>query len=135
MPAHALLYESGQNENNFFSLGFGGWIILEYNYPIVNRAGPDVQVVEDTWSAYPVERAAIYASQDALSWTFLGNADNTHRDPVENIHTITNLDLGSLAWAKYIKVVDTTPLANFPPATYPGADAFDLNAVMALPNC
>jgi len=65
----------------------------------------------------------------------LGNADNTHRDPVENIHTITNLDLGSLAWAKYIKVVDTTPVSNFPKTSYPGADGFDLNAVMALPNC
>ena len=134
-PSNALKFESGSVETNFFSLGFTGWIVLEYEYPIVNRAGNDVRVVEDTWGTYPIESAAIYASQDASTWTFLGNADNADRDPIENIHTIDDFDLGSLAWAKYIKVVDTTPLSNFPKTSYPGADGFDLNAVMALPNC
>jgi hypothetical protein len=132
IPSQALYYESGQNEHNFFSLGFTGWFIVGFNYPIVNGPGPDVKVIEDTWGAYPVETAEIYASQDAITWVDLGQADNVHREPPDMIHTVDSFDLGSLQWAKYIKVVDTTPLANFPLGSYPGADGYDLNAVVAL---
>jgi hypothetical protein len=128
-PEQGLAFETGQNESNFFSLGFGGWIIVEFDCPISNGEGNDVQVIEDTWGSYPVETAYVYASQDGINWTYLGEADNTTR--YLNIHTITDLDLDTLDWAKYIKVVDTTD----PSVHNAAADGYDLNAVVSLQDC
>ena len=112
------------------SLGFGGWIIIGYNYPIMNDGGKDVRVIEDTWGTYPLEKADVYASQDGATWVWLGTADNTN---FVGIHTISEFDLGSLAWAKYIKVVDVTRLEDFTGIS--GADGYDLNAVVAVTDC
>ncbi|MBW2982587.1 hypothetical protein KY343_06915 [Candidatus Woesearchaeota archaeon] len=133
VPEQGLAFETGQDETNFFSLGFGGWLIAEFNCPIRNGPGDDVKVIEDTWGSYPLEKAELYASNDGTNWFYLGLADNTVRDPVYNIHTIASFDLGSMAEAKYIKVVDVTD-----PALYnsrPDADGYDLNAIESLQNC
>jgi hypothetical protein len=127
-PENGLYFEDGQDPSNFFSLGFNGWIILEWDCPIVNGDGNDVKVWEDTWGSYPLETAEVYASQDGNTWYDLGQADNT--DNVD-IHTVSYFDLGDLEWAKYIKVVDTTN-----PAVHGStADGYDLNAVEALQDC
>jgi len=131
VPEQGLAYETGKDEQNFFSLGFGGWIIVEFDCPIINGEGDDVRIIEDTWGSYPLEKAEVWASQDNDTWTFLGVADNTFRDPVYNIHTIALFDLGSLEWAKFIKVVDISD-----PAVHSGtADGYDLNAVESLQDC
>jgi len=129
-PDQALELELGQSASNFFSLGFGGWIIFEYNCPVVNGEGDDVKIWEDTWGTYPDETAEVYASQDGTTWVYLGEADNTNRDLL-GIHTVASFDLGSLAWAKYIKVVDTTD----PSVHNNAADGYDLNAVEVLQDC
>jgi len=130
-PEQGLAFETGENEFNFFSLGFGGWIIVEFDCPIRNGEGDDVQIIEDTWGAYPLETADVYASQDGNSWQLLGEADNTTR--YLGIHTISQFDLGDLPWAKYIKIVDTADPNDF--AGRPDADGFDLNAVVSLQDC
>ncbi|MFW9949290.1 MAG: hypothetical protein ACFFKA_04085, partial [Candidatus Thorarchaeota archaeon] len=81
-----------------------------------------------TWGTYPLETAKIYASQDGNDWSYLGGADNTNS---VGIHTISEFDLGGLAWAKYIKIVDTTD----PNLHNDAADGFDLNAIEALQDC
>lgn len=126
-PEQGLAFESGQDESNFFSLGFGGWIVVQFDCPITNGDGDDVQIIEDTWgTGYPLETANVSASQDGNDWALLGKADNTNPD-----HTISKFDLGALQWAKYIKIVDTTN-----PAVHGGtADGFDLNAVASLQDC
>jgi hypothetical protein len=129
-PEQGLAFESGQSEFNFFSLGFGGWIIVEFDCPIQNGEGNDIKVIEDTWGSYPLEKADVYASQDGTTWTYLGEADNTTRD-VMGIHSISEFDLGSLEWATYIKIVDTTD----PAVHNNSADGYDLNAVEALHDC
>ena len=130
-PEAVLTYDTGQDETNFFSLGFGGWIIVEFDCCIRNAEGSDIRVVEDTWGTYPVEAAQVYASQDGIDWALLGVADNTVRDTVYKIHTVSEFDLGNLDCAKYIKVVDTTN-----PALHDSsADGFDLNTIMALQDC
>lgn len=122
-----LAFESGQNESNFFSLGFGGWIVVEFDCPIRNGDGNDVRIIEDTWgTGYPPETANVSASQDGTNWTLLGEADNTDPD-----HTISEFDLDTLQWAKYIKIVDTTN----PDVHGSTADGFDLNAVASLQDC
>jgi hypothetical protein len=128
IPEQGLAYDSEQSESSFFSLGFGGWIIVEFDCPITNGEGNDIQVVEDTWGSYPLETAEIYASQDGSSWIDLGEADNTNN---AGIHTISEFDLNGLDWATYIKVVDTTDSALHNNT----ADGYDLNAVLALQDC
>ena len=132
VPEQGLAYETGKDEENFFSLGFdNGWIIMEFDCPIINGEGDDVRVIEDTWGSYPLEKAAVFASQDNITWISLGEADNTVPDPVYNIHTVASFDLGELEWAKYIKVVDMTD-----PSVHNGtADGYDLNAVESLQDC
>jgi len=149
-PNQALAFETNQNENNFFSLGFSNattgaaWIIIEFNYPVINDIGEDVRVVEDTWGgpgSYPAETADVYASKDMVDWRYLGIARNLNYSGSLN-NTITNFDLGAvgLDWAKYFKVVDTTDKNVFVkpehrdggPST---ADGFDLNAILAIQDC
>lgn len=129
-PEQGLEYETGQSESNFFSLGFGGCIIVEFDCPIRNGDGDDVKIIEDTWGVYPLEEADVYASQDGVVWTCLGTADNLTRDSL-GIHSIATFDLGDLNLAMYIKIVDITN-------PYPHlntADGYDVNAVTALQDC
>ena len=130
VPEQGLIFETGSNPSNFFSLGFGGWIIVEFDCPIPNGEGDDLRIIEDTWGTYPVETAEVYASQDGTNWIDLGEADNTVRHII-NIHTVTAFDLGSLEWAKYIKIVDTSD----PGVHEDAADGYDLNAVESLQDC
>jgi len=131
VPEQGLAFETGRDETNFFSLGFGGWLIAGFNCPIRNGPGDDIKVIEDTWGSYPLEKAEVYASNDGVNWVYLGLADNTVRDPVYNIHTIATFDLGSMTEAKYIKVIDVSD-----PAVHNNeADGYDLNAIESLQDC
>ena len=128
-PEQALKLEQNRKSKDFFSLGFGGWIIVEFDCPIPNGEGNDVGVWEDTWGTYPAEYADVSASQDGVTWIYLGQADNSNQ---QNNWTLSQFDLGELQWAKYIKIVDVTdPTLRFPNT----ADAFDVNAVVALQDC
>ena len=140
-PEAVLTYDFGQDETNFFSLGFkfdeegnaldeGGWIIVEFEYPILNTLGEDdLMVVEDTWGTYPIETVDVYASKDGEAWVYLGEADNLERT-VNNIHTEAFFDLNDagLDWVKFVKVVDTTPIDPMPN----DGDGYDLNTIVAL---
>ncbi len=127
-PDQGLMLEQNKQATDFFSLGFGGELVVEFDCPIRNGEGDDVGVWEDTWGTYPSETAEVYASQDGANWYFLGTADNSNQ---ANTWTLSKFDLGDLAWAKYIKVVDTTD----PTPHDSSADGFDVNAVVALQDC
>ncbi|MFW6047834.1 MAG: hypothetical protein ACOC87_00865 [Candidatus Natronoplasma sp.] len=146
-PNTTLTFETGQNEANFFSLGFAedreeytdvddAWIIIEFDYPILNGEGDDLQVIEDTWGLpYPNETADVWVSQDGIDWFYLGMADN--QNPISQYHTVTNFDLEDvgLDYASFVKVQDTSNREDFA-HLYPGQsatlDGYDLNAVVAL---
>lgn len=109
----------------FYSLGFGGTITLYFDNYIINGPGTDLSFYEATFSAnWAVESAKVYASQDGVNWTFIGVVDNKpFQSKYENIST---LDLGSLAWAKYLRLDDTSPQN-----TGNDNDGYDLNAIKA----
>jgi hypothetical protein len=132
VPEAVLTWDGNHVETDFFSLGFGGEIVVKFDCGIPNAEGPDVLVVEDTWgTGYPEERAEVYASQDGVDWVFLGTADNKTRSTENADHTVFEFDLGELGCAKYIKVVDVTD-----PAIHAAdADGYDLNVVLALHGC
>lgn len=128
IPEQGLVLELGQNVSNFFSLGFGGWIIASFDDVFVDGPGNDIKITEDTWGGnYPLEKADVYVSQNGTDWVFLGTADNTN---LNVIHTISEFDLATtgLTWGQYIKVVDTTD----PNIHSASADGYDLNAIEAL---
>ncbi len=132
---NALGFPQNNDTINFVSLGFGdgptqnenatsGVITLGFGpEQIINVAGPDITVWETSfgdklqpWGNYP-EAVKVYASQDGLTWTYLGTT--TDKDQY--------YDLGPLAWARYIRLVDVTNPAGFPNS----ADGFDVDAVTA----
>lgn len=128
VPTQGLVLENGNYETNFYSLGFGGWIIVGFADIIVDAPGNDLRITEDTWGPYPVERADVYVSQNGTDWEKIGTADNTNS--VNATHTTTEFDLASLGWtyAEFVKIVDTSD-----PAVHNAiADGYDLNAVEAL---
>jgi len=113
--------------DNFVSLGFGGDITLKFGSAIKNGPGADVRVIESTFGSsidgncarYP-EKIRAFASQDGCNFVYLGEGCQD-----------TDFDLGSLAWAQYIKIVDVSEIG----ATYQGtpvADAYDLDGIMCL---
>ena len=140
-PNAALVYEETKLETDFYSLGFGkglsdyAFLTVRFDTPVLNGPGPDLQIVEDTWGLpYPIESCDVYASTDGADWTLLGSANNQTPLP-DGVHTFTNFDLGLLASASYIKVVDTSTPSDFAGlAGSQGAtlDGFDVNAILAL---
>ena len=123
-PTKALGVPENNDTQNFVSLGFGGDITLKFADPIKNGAGNDVRVIESTFgntscARYP-ETIRAFASQDGCHFVWIGDGCQD-----------TDFDLGSLAWAQYIKLVDISPID----ATYQGtpvADAYDLDGIMCL---
>jgi hypothetical protein len=120
----ALGAPQNNDTDNFVSLGFGGDVTLKFASPIKNGAGNDVRVTESTFgntscARYP-ETIRAFASQDGCHFIWLGDGCQD-----------TDFDLGSLAWAQYIKLVDVSPVG----ATYQGtpvADGYDVDGVECL---
>jgi hypothetical protein len=120
----ALGAPQNNDTENFVSLGFGGDVTLKFASPIKNGAGNDVRVTESTFgntscARYP-ETIRAFASQDGCHFIWLGDGCQD-----------TDFDLGSLAWAQYIKLVDVSPVG----ATYQGtpvADGYDVDGVECL---
>lgn len=120
-PNQALGTAEGTDTVNFVSLGFGGELVLKFDNCILNGEGNDIEIVETSYgsptcSSYP-ETVRIYASQDNSSWVDLGTSclDGA-------------CDLGSLSWAKYVKLVDESDSSKFSGT----ADGFDIDGVRAL---
>lgn len=115
------------DDSDFFSLGFGGEIIVAFDCPIENRDGNDIVIVEVTGGnrlTYPLETVEVYGGADAAGpWTYLGDA-NSHNEE-------TYLDLNGLTEAAYIRIVDNSD----PTPHSASADAFDLDFVGSLQDC
>ena len=130
-PEMGLTLTEANVEGTFFSMGYGGWIIVGFDCPVHNGDGPDVQVWEKTYGPnewWPEETADVFAWDDAgQDWVFLGQASNQPYELQSNVHH--EFDLGTLPYTSLIKIVDTTEV------TATNNDAFDLNGVYALQAC
>jgi len=124
-PTNAL----GAPNSQFFSLGNGGEIIVEFATPVVDEAGqPDISIHEITNGrfSYPEEKAEVFVSADNNTYVSIGFA--TSEPGLVGADGMTLLDInGAVAFAKYVKVVDAT---NYGPHAS-SADGFDLDSVDA----
>lgn len=122
-PAEALGAAERNDTLNFVSLGIGGEIVFKFDNIIYNGPGDDLEIVETSYGNPSCEGytevASVYASHDGINWTNLGRTclDGT-------------FDIGSLGYAKYVKIVDETDPENFSGTV----DGFDIDGVRAL-NC
>lgn len=111
---------------NFVSLGFGGQITLGFSGAIKNGEGNDIKVFETTYAPstgncarYP-ETIRAFASQDGCNWVYLGSGCQD-----------TEFDLGPLAWAQYVKLVDVTNPSGGVFSESAG-DGYDVDGVVCL---
>ena len=111
-------YDSGFPGGSFYSLGFGGWVVLEFENSIVNGAGDDLRVYEVTGgSSYPLELVKVEASVDGAVWYPLGTVTKDG-----------SVNLGDLECAHYVKLTD---ISN-PTIHRSDGDGYDLDAVEAI---
>lgn len=112
------------HHETFFSLGYGGYIVLGFPNPVSGS----ITVYEVTWGTFPAETADVYVSQDGMTWTYLGTADNSVGMGGNDPHPTTfALDICIM----YVKIVDTTN-ANLHASI---SDAFDVDAVSGQYMC
>lgn len=109
--------------SGFFSLGFGGYVVVSFDNYVPNVPGNDLTIYEATNGNYPTESAKIEISQDGDVWYLVGIATNTPPSRTASFDIATT----GLAWFKYVKVTDTTA----PGPLEATADGFDLDAVRA----
>lgn len=124
-PAEALGEEDWDagDSTGFFSLGFGGWIIVGFDSYVPNVDGNDISIHEATNGTYPAETAKIEVSQNGTTWYEVGTANNASLDKV----TYFDFDATGLEWIKFVRITDTSN-----PALHTNdADGFDLDAIDA----
>ncbi|MFN4123798.1 MAG: T9SS type A sorting domain-containing protein, partial [Flavobacteriales bacterium] len=105
---------------NFFSLGFGGYVIASFGEPIANGPGADIKIWES--SASPnAERARVEVSQDGVNFF-----------PVGEVSMTGTVDFGHVFndYVLYVKVVDISNPAQF--SNNQVSDGYDVDALECL---
>jgi len=122
-----------EDTGSFFSLGFGGSLVLDFG----TLVGGQLNVYETTWNRtsnpYPLEQAEVSVSRDGADWTALGTASNSAQTapgtaPVPNVFDLPMC-------IQYVKIVDVTTDSAFPVSKYAKANGFDIDAACASYNC
>lgn len=130
--------------NNFYSLGNGGSVVLTFPYTLFNGEGADVKVFETSFGDkasrscgnYP-EKASVQGSCDGETWFDLvileGDAGNGEVAGTNVICRDGMLDFNGNDAVNYIKITDVT-FANT--TNFPGnGDGFDVDAVVGTQGC
>lgn len=92
--------DAAATEGDFFSLGFGGNLVLGFTNPIYNGAGNDLYVTETTYGnppGYP-ESAMVEVSADGTTWVSAGTLTQDGAVSMPE----------SVACAYYVRITDTT---------------------------
>jgi hypothetical protein len=128
--ANALGAPQGTDVVNFVSLGFGGQIILSFDYLVFDKTGTDITIVETSYgnptcNNYP-ETARIEVSMDNINWYAVeGEAC---------LDESIDVSSAGLAYFSYLRITDASATSS---ARFPGsADGFDVDGVIVdQPGC
>jgi hypothetical protein len=127
VPANA----TGPKDDKFFSLGFGGYLILTLGTPYFGGKEGEAVVIETTNiqdPPYPLETAAVQVGRAGGPWYPAVPLSATNAStPALEVFLDGIVPVGELI--THVKIVDTTNPDDFPPDEYPEADGFDVNAV------
>jgi hypothetical protein len=123
-PENALGLPQGTESVNFVSLGFGGQLILKFDFVVFNREGFDFKITETTFGnpqceQYP-EKSLVEVSMDYYTWYSL---DVVCLDGM--------VEMGDVDCFQYIKITDRSPLSLFNGS----ADGYDVDGVFSFNNC
>lgn len=105
-------------DGTFFSLGFGGSIVLGFNQPFANG----VMTFESTRLPYATESAHVDFSQDGVNWVSGGTVTGENSPNGQTVNQPENLNC-----AKYVRITDTSDKAIFEDT----ADGYDVDGVRA----
>lgn len=108
--------ENNTTDGNFFSLGFGGNIVLSFDNGISSGT---IEVVETTALPYPTEKAKVEVSEDGVAWI---NAGNVNQDG--SVAVPQGLDC-----VLYVRVTDISDAEDFSDNI---ADGFDVDGVKLI---
>ena len=116
----------GPNDNQFYSLGKDGWVILSFDFAVSDQPGTDLKLYEVTFGRdnYPEERADVEISQDGINWQFVGQISS---EPGGDGINELDLSVTGLSWIRFVKVSDATDY-NLHGST---ADGLELDAIYA----
>lgn len=114
------------NPTGFFSLGFGGQIVLHFPNGIDDGPGVDIRIYEATGlNNYPAEKVKVEVSPDGLDWTTI-----TVTPSMITYDGTIAIDLNGISIARYVRLTDTSNPADF--SSIPDADGYDLDAVESI---
>lgn len=125
IPANALGVPQNNNTINFVALGFGGSLVVKFDYVIFNNpAATDIRVIETSFGnpvcgSYP-ERAMVEGSLDNVNWTSFGE-----------LCLDGEVEIGN-APVQYIRVTDRSAASSFGGS----ADGYDVDGIVVInPTC
>ena len=124
------MFGAPQNNNtiNFFSLGFGGFVTVKFDYVVFDGPGNDLQIFETsfgnpTCTNYP-ERASYEVSLDGDTWI-----------DYQTICQDGFIDISATGFQgiQFVRITDRSPITS---NKFPGtADGYDLDAIVDLHAC
>lgn len=117
-----LQYDGQNRDGEFFSLGFGGHVIVKMEGGIINRPGNDLKIYETSFgqpacSSYP-EQAEIWVSKDNVNYHLAGTVCQDGE-----------VDIAPLDWIQYVKIVDVSVASQFGGVV----DGFDVDGITCVP--
>ena len=124
------MFGAPQNNNtiNFFSLGFGGFVTVKFDYVVFDGPGDDLRIYETSFgnpscNNYP-ERASYEVSLDGITWI-----------DYQTICQDGFIDISATGFQgiQYVRITDRSPITS---NKFPGtADGYDLDAIVDLHAC
>ncbi|MEK7595394.1 MAG: SipW-dependent-type signal peptide-containing protein [Patescibacteria group bacterium] len=129
-PSNALGVPDGNGAlgTGFFSLGFGGSLVVKFNQPVVNVDGFDLSFHEITngRATFPLEKALVEVSPDGVNFTSIGEVTSQSSEGGAGIG-LKDFSPTGFSWILYIRLTDTTN-----PAIHAAtADGYDIDAIDA----
>ena len=133
IPSHALVAEQSDitGDMNFFSLGFGGQIVLRSDEWVGNGPGNDFTVFETTWgdpTCRPSnsEQALVEVSEDGVNWITPGFVTNGLGGAYNACYN-GSFDISPLNKIQYVRITDrTNPDWR---VTGDGVDGYDVDGI------
>jgi hypothetical protein len=111
---------------NFVSLGFGGELIVKFDYVVFDQPGADIQIVETSYgnpacNAYP-EKISVEGSLDGITYFAIST---------EDVCLDGMIDIAGFGPIQYIKIHDRSMASVFSGS----ADGYDVDGVVVLSAC